>query len=261
MEIWGILLIVKKRSDEYKMMEETIVVVVRSVIGFITLLIYTRILGKQQMGNLSYFDYINGITIGSIAGTLAVDLSSKGWVHFVGLTTFVAITVIFQFATVKSRYFSKVVDSEPTVVVQKGKILEQSLSSLRIKYDELMVLLREKNIFDITQVEYAILEPNGDLSVLPKSEYRPLTPKDLNIPVSTADLMTELIMDGVLLEQNLKQRNKDKNWLTLQLEAKGIDDIKQVAYAAILPNGKLYIDKFEDEISKKADMSDYKGPF
>lgn len=243
------------------MMEETLVVVVRSTIGFITLLIYTRILGKQQMGNLTYFDYINGITIGSIAGTLAVDLSSKGWVHFVGLTTFVAITVIFQFATVKSRYLSKVVDSEPTVVIQNGKVLEKSLSLMRVKYDELMILLRQKDIFDITKVEYAILEPSGALSVLPKAEHQNVTPKDLNISVSPAELMTELIMDGLILEQNLKQRNKDKDWLHSQLKAQGIDDIKQVAYAAILPNGKLYVDKFEDGVSDKANVSDYKGPF
>lgn len=111
------------------------VVIVRSIISFFSLLIYTRILGKQQMGNLSYFDYINGITIGSIAGTLATDLSSKGWVHFVGLTTFIVITFMLQYITIKSRYISKVVDSEPTIVIQNGKMLEQSLSRMRVKSD------------------------------------------------------------------------------------------------------------------------------
>lgn len=243
------------------MMEETLVVIVRAVIGFFTLLIFTRVLGKQQMGNLSYFDYINGITIGSIAGTLVTELSSKGWVHFVGLTAFVAITLVFQYATVKNRYFSKIVDSEPTVIIQNGKILERSLSKMRIKYDEVMILLRQKDMFDITKVQYAILEPDGNLSVLPKAEHQPITPKDLKMPVSPSELMTEVIMDGVIFEKNLKQRKKDTEWLMLQLQSQGINDIKEVAYAAILPNETLYVDKFKDGISKKADMSDYIGPF
>ncbi len=243
------------------MMEETLVVIVRSVIAFVVLLIYTRVLGKQQMSNLSYFDYINGITIGSIAGTLATDLSAKGWIHFVGLTVFVLITLLFQYVTLKNRYFSKAVDAEPTVVIQNGKILEKSLSQMRVKYDELMILLRQKNIFNHTQVAYAILEPNGNLSVMPKAEYQSLTPNDMKIPVSPAELMTELIMDGVLLEQNLKQKNKDMKWLQGELQKQGIDDVKKIAFAAILPNGELYIDQFEDGISQKADISDYKGPF
>lgn len=243
------------------MMEESIVVIVRAIIAFFTLLIYTRLLGKQQMGNLSYFDYINGITIGSIAGTLATDLSAKIWVHWVGLTTFVLITGAFQYATLKNRFFSKVVDSEPTVVMQKGKILERNLLKMRVKKDELMMLLRQKDIFDLTQVEYAILEPDGNLSVLPKSEYQAVTPQNLNIPVSPAGLTTELIIDGIILKQNLKQRDKDIEWLDLQLKAHGIKDVKEVSFAAILPNEQLYVDKFEDHIAKESDMSDYKGPF
>lgn len=243
------------------MMEETLVVVVRAIITFGTLLIYTRILGKQQMGNLTYFDYINGITIGSIAGTLTTDLSSKAWVHWTGLTTFVLITLLFQYLTMKSRFLSKVVDSEPTVIIQQGKILEGNLKKMRIKKDELMMLLREKNFFDLTQVEYAILEPDGNLSVLPKSQYRPVTPDDLKIKVSPAGLTTELIIDGILLEQNLYQRRKDQDWLLQQLKSQGIQRMEEVSFAAILPNGQLYVDRFKDNISEEADMSDYKGPF
>lgn len=243
------------------MMEESFVVIVRALISFFTLLLYTRVLGKQQMGNLTYFDYINGITIGSMAGTLATDLSSKAWVHWLGLTVYVSIVFGIQYMDQKSRFFSKVVDGEPTVVMQNMKILERNLKKSRMTKDALMMLLREKNIFDLTQVEYAIMEPDGNLSVLPKAEYQPATPKDLNIPVQPAEITTELIMDGILLEQNLTQRKKDKQWLDLQLKAHGIKDIKEVSFAAILPNGQLYIDKFEDHVAKESDMSDYKGPF
>lgn len=243
------------------MMEESLVVIVRAVITFFTLLIYTRILGKQQMGNLSYFDYINGITIGSLGGTLATDLSSKAWVHWVGLTTFVGLTLLFQFSTLKSRYFSKIVDAEPTLVIQNGKILEHHLSKMRVKIDELTMLLRQKDIFDLNQIEYAILEPDGNLSVLPKAEYQPVTPKDLHIPVSPSGLVTELVIDGKIIEQNLIQRKKDHNWLDSQLKSQGISHIKEVSFAAILPNGQLYVDKFKDQMGKENDLSDYKGPY
>ncbi len=243
------------------MMEESLVVIVRSLISFFTLLLFTRLLGKQQMGNLTFFDYINGITIGSMAGTLATDLSSKAWVHWLGLIVYIMVVFSIQYFDLKSRFFSKVVDGEPTVVMQNTKILERNLKKSKLTKDGLFMLLRQKNIFDPTQVEFAIFEPNGTLSVLPKAEFQPVTPKNLNIPVSPAGLTTELIMDGILIDQNLKQRKKDKNWLDLQLKVHGIKDVKEISFAAILPNDQLYVDKFEDHIAKESDLSDYEGPF
>lgn len=242
------------------MMEETWVVAVRSIIAFLTLIIYTRVLGKQQMGNLTYFDYINGITIGSIAGTFATDLSSKAWIHFVALTIFTIITIIFQYITLKNRTISKLMDSDPTVVIQNGKILEQNLHKMRVKFDELTMMLRQKDVFDITTLDYAILEPDGSLSVILKPENQPVTAKDMHMHPPKSKLMTELIIDGVLIKQNLKERNKDITWLTEQLKKKNIT-IQDIAFAAILPNDKLYVDLFEDQFSEKTDMGDYKGPF
>jgi uncharacterized membrane protein YcaP (DUF421 family) len=243
------------------MLEETYIVIVRTVITFFTLLIYTRILGKQQIGNLTYFDYINGITIGSISAMLATDLSSKAWSHWVGLSVFILLTFFLQLVTLKNRYLSKVIDGEPTIVIQDGKILEQSLHKMRIKRDELMMILRQRDIFDLTKIAFAIFEPNGTLSVLPKAEYQAVTPKDLNLVVSPAGITTELIMDGILIKENLTQRNKDLLWLQLQLQAHGIRDMKEVSFAAILPNDQLYVDKFDDHITKESDISDYEGPY
>ncbi|WP_336758434.1 DUF421 domain-containing protein [Paenibacillus sp. USHLN196] len=242
------------------MMEETWVVAVRSIIAFLTLIIYTRVLGKQQMGNLTYFDYINGITIGSIAGTFATDLSSKAWIHFVALTIFTIITIVFQFLTLKNRTLSKLMDSDPTLVIQNGKILEQNLHKMRVKFDELTVMLRQKDVFDITTLDYAIMEPDGSLSVVLKPENQPLTAKDMHMHPPKSKLMTELIIDGVLIKQNLSERNKDIQWLTEQLKKQKVT-IQDIAFAAILPNDKLYIDLFDDHFKEKTDMGDYEGPF
>jgi len=243
------------------MMEEALVVVVRGAIAFFTLLIFARLLGKQQMANLTFFDYINGITIGSIAGSLATDLSTKAFAHWMGLTTFVALTLLFQFLTLKSRYLAKVIDGEPVMVIANGKILEKNLAASRIKKDDLLMMLRRKNIFDITQVAFAIYEPDGSLSVLPRAEHQPVTPRDLNLTVKPAGLMTELIIDGKLLEQNLRQRKKDKQWLQWQLMAHGVSDIKEVSFAAILPDGQLYVDKYTDRVGEEYDVGDYPGPY
>lgn len=243
------------------MMEEGLVVAFRAIIAFFTLLIYTRLLGKQQMGNLTYFDYINGITIGSIAGTLATDLSAKAYVHWLGLTIFIFITLLLQIADIKSRYISKVIDSEPVVLIQNGKMLENNLQKSRVTKDELMIQLRVKNMFDLTKIEYALLEPDGNVTVLPKSEYQPVTRKDLHIHTQQAKLTTEVIIDGIIFEQNLKQRDKDMDWLEAQLKAHDVKQIKEVSYAAILPNDQLYVDKFDDRLSDKGNISDYQGPF
>ncbi|MFS0856003.1 DUF421 domain-containing protein [Paenibacillus taichungensis] len=242
------------------MMEETWVVAVRSIIAFLTLIIYTRVLGKQQMGNLTYFDYINGITIGSIAGTFATDLSSKAWIHFVALTIFTIITIIFQYITLKNRTISKLMDSDPTLIIQNGKILEQNLHKMRVKFDELTMMLRQKDVFDITTLDYAILEPDGSLSVVLKPENQPVTAKDMHMHPPKNKLMTEIIIDGLLIKQNLEERNKDTNWLSEQLKKQKVT-IQDIAFAAILPNDKLYIDLFKDKITEKIDMGDYEGPF
>ncbi|WKL02270.1 DUF421 domain-containing protein [Paenibacillus amylolyticus] len=233
---------------------------VRSIIAFLTLIIYTRVLGKQQMGNLTYFDYINGITIGSIAGTFATDLSSKAWIHFVALTIFTIITIIFQYITLKNRTISKLMDSDPTLIIQNGKILEQNLSKMRVKFDELTMMLRQKDVFDITTLDYAILEPDGSLSVVLKPENQPVTAKDMHMHPPKSKLMTEIIIDGLLIKQNLEERHKDINWLSEQLKKQNIT-IQDIAFAAILPNDKLYVDLFKDKITEKIDMGDYEGPF
>ncbi|WP_211274945.1 DUF421 domain-containing protein [Bacillus marinisedimentorum] len=238
------------------MMEETLVAAVRAAITFFTLLIFTRMLGKQQVGNLSFFDYINGITIGSMAASLATDLGTRAWLHFVGLSTFVFIAFLMQIITIKSRKLSKIIDSEPTIVIEKGKILEENLAKMRVKKDELMVLLRQKGFFDITHAEYALLEPNGHLSVMPREDFRPLTPRDYRFFTRKMELTTEVVFDGRLLKENLKERNKDEQWLNEQLHQLGVDDVKEVSYAALLPDGTLYIDRYEDELDGQ---SDYDG--
>ncbi|MHC1723953.1 MAG: DUF421 domain-containing protein [Aminipila sp.] len=242
-------------------MNEALVELVRAIIAFFTLLIFTRLLGKQQLSQLTFFDYVLGITVGSIAASMTTDLTSMAWPHWVGLVTWIVCVLILQVITMKWRYASKYIDGEPTIVIMNGKIMDKAMKKMRYRICDLTVQLREQGAFDISQIEYAILETSGQLSVLKKSIYQPVTPKDLNIMSSYSGINTELIYDGVLIEQNLIQSKHDRAWLDNQLKALGIKNISEVFFATIDTNDNLYVDKYEDHLSDFKDISDYDGPY
>ena len=242
-------------------MNEGLVVLVRSIIAFFSLLIFAKILGKQQISQLTFFDYALGITIGSIAATLTTDLSSRAWPHFVGLFAWALLGYLMEYITEKWRYVAKYIEGEPAIVIMNGKIMEDVLRKMRYTAADIMALLRNKDVFDLSQVDFAIIEPNGQLSVLKKPDYEPLTPKDMNIVKAPSGISTELIYDGVLINENLRQLNKTEKWLTDQLKMNEVKDISEVFLATLTPSGSLYIDKYEDHIKKVTDIGDYKGPY
>ncbi|MGY0693912.1 DUF421 domain-containing protein [Virgibacillus sp. FSP13] len=238
-------------------MGETLVVAVRAIIAFFTLLIFTRILGKQQVSQLTFFDYILGITIGSIAASLTTDLTSRSWPLWVGLFMWALLVYIFQWITLKGHRFSKYIDGEPTVVIMNGKIMEDVMKKIRYRADDLMEQLRGKGVFDINEIEFAVLETNGKLSILKKSQYQNVTPKDLNISVSYKGMSTELIYDGRVIEENLQQVDRDKSWLENQVKAHGLESFSDVFLAIINSSGQLFIDGYRDSIRNLTDISDY----
>lgn len=242
-------------------MSEGLVVLVRSVIGFFTLLIFAKLLGKQQISQLAFFDYVLGITIGSIAASLTTDLSSRAWPHWVGLLCWALLGYLMEYITMKWRYAAKYIDGEPTIVIMNGKIMEEALRKMKYRASDIMELLRNKDVFDLTQVDFAIIEPSGQLSVLKKAEYEPLTAKDMNVSKSNRGISTELIYDGILIDENLRQLNKDRNWMINQLKALGVNDFSEVFLATLNPAGSLYVDLYKDHLHKITDIGDYKGPY
>ena len=242
-------------------LNEGLVVFVRSIIGFFTLLIFAKILGKQQISQLTFFDYVLGITIGSIAANLATDLSSRAWPHWIGLLSWAALGYLMELITLKWRYAAKYIEGEPTIVIMNGKIMENALRKMKFRVSDIMELLRNKDVFDLNEVDFAIIEPNGQLSLLKKPENEPLTAKDMNITKKSSGISTELIYDGILIEENLRQLNKDKKWIISQLKSMGIKDISEVFLATLNPAGSFYVDKYKDHIKKITDIGDYKGPY
>jgi uncharacterized membrane protein YcaP (DUF421 family) len=242
-------------------LNEGLVVFVRGILAFFSLLIFTQILGKKQLSQLTLFDYILGITIGSIAASITTDLNSSAWPHWVGLLTWVAAGLGIDILTTKSRYAAKCIEGEPTVIIMNGVILEDNMRKLRYDATNLLQQLRTKDIFDISEVHFAVLECNGELSVLKKPELQPVTRKDMNIKASNAGLGIELIYDGVIVDQNLQQINHNRQWLKSELRKHGIKDASEVFLATYEASGSLYIDKYKDNIKKPIDIGDYKGPY
>lgn len=242
-------------------MNEGLVVLVRAIIGFFTLLIFARALGKEQISQLTFFDYILGITIGSIAAELTVDLSSRAWPHWVGLFVWVVLGYLMELISLKWRYAAKYLEGEPAIVIMNGMIMEDVLRKMKFRVSDIMELLRNKGVFDLNEVDFAIMEPNGNISVLKKPEHLPLTPKDMNITVASTGISTELIYDGMIIDENLRQMKKDRNWLMKELKKNGINKASEVFLATLNDAGSLYIDKYHDHIKQVKDIGDYKGPY
>jgi len=240
-------------------LNEAAVVLVRGIIAFITLLIFARILGKQQVSQLTFFDYILGITIGSIAASLTTDLSSRAWPHWVGLATWTVAVWFVQWITLRSRAVAKYLNGEPVILIMNGQIMEENLKKMRYTIDELLEQLRHQMIFDLSIVEFAVLETNGKIAVLKKSQHAPVTPHDLNIPSKYKGLTTELIYDGVVIEENLKRVQRDRPWLDQQLKSLNIKSPGEVFLALLNTEGKLYVDRYRDHLKTMTDISDFQS--
>lgn len=223
-------------------MSITLVVVIRSVISFFALLILVRLMGKQQVAQLTFFDYVVGITIGSIASTISVQVNENLLSTLAGLATWATLAILLAVLSMHSVWIRKMVDGEATIVIADGKIMEENLRSIRIPIEQLISELRTQGVFNITDVEFAMFEPGGKISVQKKSQKQSLTPTDLNIQPKYDGLPTNLILDGVLLQDALGSLNLTKAWLQHQLSKQNIEDFTEISLAQLDTKGNLYVD-------------------
>lgn len=237
-------------------METYLFGVLKALIAFVVILIMARWLNKEQLSQLTFYDWIVGITIGSIAANLATDPEGRTLEHVVVLVVFSATAYLTGMITEKSRPLRKLIEGEPTVVIHNGRILEHNIAKLHYNVDNLLSQLRQKNVFNIEDVEFALLEGNGGLSVLLKSQKRPLTPSDLGVPTRYEGLSSEIIVDGRVIYQNLKQNQLDEQWLITELRKRGYNSPRDIVLATLSSDGQLYIDDKKDETEHMADVSD-----
>lgn len=224
-----------------------LVVIIRSFISFFSLLFLVRLMGKQQMAELTFFDYVVGITIGSIAATLSVQVNQNTIATLAGMAVWTTLPIMLAYLCLHSVWVRKVVEGEATVVIENGKILENNLKKIRLSIDDLLPQLRIQGVFNITDVEFALFESNGKLCVQKKAIKRPVTPGDLFLSPQYEGLPTNLIEDGIVLVDALRSLNLSKAWLHNHLEKTNIPDVKQISLAQLDTQGNLYVDMEGDQ--------------
>ena len=221
-----------------------------SAIAITALFILTRIMGKKQMSQLNFFDYVIGITIGSIASEYAIVRDIRLEEGFTAMVVISLFSIVFSFISVKSYKGRKILDGTPVMLIENGKILYKNLKKVKLNINDFLEECRQKDIFDIAHIEFAILETSGRLSIQPKSQNRPLTPKDMQIPTEYEGLCANVIIDGIVIEKHLSAANLDKDWLTMELAAQGITSFDDVLLAYIDVSGVLHTHMKDNETSK-----------
>ena len=222
------------------MTQEVIHVIVLSVVSLVVLFLLTKLMGYRQMSQMSLFDYINGITIGSIAAELATNLEDY---HrpLTAMIIYGLVTVLLSLLTEKSICVRRFVNGKPLVLLHHGTLYEKNLKKAKIDLNEFLEQCRVSGYFDLSKLQAVILEGNGRLSFLPKAEAHPVTPSDLKLQPESEDLTAVLVLDGHIMERNLHHSGKDKKWLTAQLSALGFPNAKDVLLATCALNNKLTV--------------------
>jgi len=222
-------------------MNEIFTVIIRSIISLTVLFIVTKLLGKKQVSQLSLFDYVIGISIGNFAAEITMNME----IHFINgiiaMTVFGLMAFSVSILTMKSIILRRFFMGTPTILIQKGKILEKNLKKVKFDVNDLLEECRSKNYFDINDIEYALLESKGTVSILPKDENKIITKKDMNIKPIKKSLVANIIIDTKIMKQNLENMNKDEEWLKQQLNEKGYKETDNILLATLDIDEKLII--------------------
>lgn len=207
---------------------ETLLCTILSVLAMFAI---TKIIGYRQMSEMTLFDYVNGITVGSIGAELATASTDEFIYPLLAMIIFGGVAVLLAVVTSKSRRVRGYVNGTPLVLFKNGKMYRKNFSRARVDIDEFLMQCRNQGYFDLAQVECIIMEVNGSLSILPKAAYRPATPQDMNMCVAEASLPEPVILDGKADADALRRQGLDKTWLDKSLAAQGFSSPQNVFFA------------------------------
>jgi uncharacterized membrane protein YcaP (DUF421 family) len=228
-------------------MPDWIHIVFRSIGAIVMLFLIVRILGKRQISQLTFFEFILGITLGELAGFLSTDIQANYLHGIVALLTWFIFAFLLELVTLKSMTLRHLFEGRGTVMIKDGKVMEDNLKKERYTGDELMQSLRKKNVFRLADVEFALLESSGDLSVLVKKDNQPITPKHLGIKVSPEQEPQIVINDGNIMDEPLATIGLNREWLNTELEKLGIP-VENVFLGQVDASGELFVDLYDDQL-------------
>ena len=198
-----------------------------SVLSAVSLFLIAKIMGHKQIAQLDFFDYISGITIGSIGAELSTELE-KTYKPLIALAVYGSASFFLNLLSHKLPQTRKYINGTPTILLNNGKLYRQNLKKAKLDLSEFTLLCREQGYFDLDEVQTAIFEHNGKVSILPKAAKRPATPEDMNITAKATHIGVEVIMDGRIMGENLLRMGKNGNWLEKELKKQGFKNANEV---------------------------------
>ena len=206
---------------------EILDVILRCLISLVTLFFLTKIIKKKQVSQFSLFDYVIGISIGNFAAEMALNLDSDYMHGTIAVIVFGIVAYLVSFITLKNLKLRRFFIGDPTIIIEDGKILYKNLKKTKFDINDLLEECRINGYFDISQIDYALMEANGKISFLAKPDYQTPTNKDLKINKQKTGLCANLIIDGEIIYESLKIMHKDKKWLMHEVNIKGykLEDI------------------------------------
>lgn len=232
-------------------MPEWLIIIIRSISLLIILFFLIKWLGKKQISQLSVFQYITGIVLGGIVALHSIDLTTNFFHGLLAMFIWFIIPFLVELISIKSKTVRDFFQGKSSVFIQNGKIMEDNLKKERYTTDNLLEQLRAKDIFQVADVDFALMEPSGTLSVLPKKEKQPLTPKDLGIKVAPMKETQTIIMDGKMLLEPLANASLNPGWLETELEKINVT-IENVFLGQVDSDGQLTVDLYDDKIAVPA---------
>ncbi|KOA20772.1 hypothetical protein CLHOM_09140 [Clostridium homopropionicum DSM 5847] len=216
------------------------IVMIRTIILYIIVVFIMRLMGKRQIGQLEPFELVIAIMISELASLPMQDLRIPIIHGVIPIVTLLILQSIITFLELKSEKAGSLITGTPSILIEHGKIDINELRNQRLCFNDLIEELRLEGYYNISDIEYAILETSGQLSIMPKASVAPVTKEDLKIPYTQEILPITLVLDGKINKENLKAINKDISWLNSQLSKNEIDSIEKVFLAQIDSRGKFF---------------------
>lgn len=220
---------------------KTLEVIPRSVLSLIILFVATKMIGKKQVSELSLFDYVIGISIGNFAAEMTVNTDVPFFYGVIAVFVFGFIALFVSWITMKNIKLRRLIIGKPNILVKRGKLLEENFRKTKYDIHDFLEQCRIGGYFDVSQIEYAIVEANGKLTILPKAEYQPVTPKDMNLKVDPSRLVANIIVDGHIMGNALNDMHKDEEWLKKELKIKGYTSYEPILLATLDAQEKLVV--------------------
>lgn len=222
---------------------EALSIVIKTIVAFFVLFFLARLMGKKQISQLTFFDYVVGISIGSVAAAVSVDRRISIPDGIVSMALWALFPILFYSISLHSIPVRRLLDGTPTILMQDGKIMEKNLLKSRMTVNDLLEELRLKDVFNIAEVEYAILETNGKLSVLKKAPKQPAASAGQTAGEEESGLFANIIIDGKILKKSVERLGIEEPWILEKLKNDGVPSVDNVLLACCNRNGKLHIDR------------------